>query len=78
MAKSDRYVVPNEEQGGWDVVKTGHRRPTAHAETQAQAVARARELTRQDGGGEIRIMNRTGKIVSSKTVKRSTAPARSK
>ena len=70
MGGSKRYVQPNKERGGWDVVKEGHRRPTAHAETREQAARRARDLTRQDGGGEVRIMNRSGKIVSSNTVAR--------
>lgn len=76
MAKSDRYVVPNSERGGWDVVKEGHRRATAYADTQEKAVSRARDLIRRDGGGELRIMNRSGKIVSSNTVKRSRAGSR--
>lgn len=71
MARSDRYVVPNKEGGGWNVVKEGHRRATAHADTQAKAVTRARDLIRREGGGELRVMNRSGKIVSSDTVKRS-------
>jgi uncharacterized protein DUF2188 len=73
MAKSDRYVIPNEKQGGWDVVRTGHRRATAHADTQAKAIARARQLTSREGGGEVRVLNRAGKIVASKTVKRRAA-----
>jgi hypothetical protein len=62
-----RYVQPNE-SGGWDVVKEGHSRATDHAQTQARAVARARQLARAEGGGEIRVMNRFGKVVDSDTV----------
>jgi hypothetical protein len=69
MASNDRYVQPGT-GGGWDVVKDGHRRATAHAETKEKAIARARELTRRDGGGEVRVMNGTGKIVDSRTVGR--------
>lgn len=79
MPRTKRYVVPNREQGGWDVVKEGHRRATAHAETQAKAVARARDLVRRDGGGEVRVMSQAGKIVSSDVVKRkSPSPVRAK
>jgi hypothetical protein len=69
MASNNRYVQPNA-AGGWDIVKEGHHRATAHADTKAKAVARARALTRRDGGGEIRIMNATGKMVASDTVRR--------
>jgi hypothetical protein len=55
---------------GWDVVKEGHRRATAHGATKADAVATARKLVRQEGGGEIRIMNRTGKVVDASKVSR--------
>jgi hypothetical protein len=69
MASNDRYVQPRR-GGGWDVLKEGHRRATAHADSKEKAIARARELTRQDGGGEVRVMNDSGKIVASKTVPR--------
>jgi hypothetical protein len=62
-----RYVRQNA-NGGWDVLKEGHQRATAHAETQAKAVARARQLARREGGGEVRVMNSSGKIVDAKTV----------
>jgi len=56
---------------GWDVVKEGHRRATAHGDTKADAVKTARELIRQEGGGEVRILNRTGKVVDASKVARS-------
>jgi Uncharacterized protein conserved in bacteria (DUF2188) len=58
---NDRYVVPDG-NGGWDVVKEGHLRPTAHAPTRAKAIARARQLVGRDGGGEVFVMNQVGKI----------------
>jgi Uncharacterized protein conserved in bacteria (DUF2188) len=58
----NRYVQPSKQDGGWDIVKEGHRRATAHAATQEQAVTHARTLTRQEGGGEVRIRDRSGKI----------------
>jgi len=64
---NDRYVVPDGE-GGWDVVKEGHLRPTAHPTTKAKAIARARQLVGRDGGGEIWVMNEAGKITDSNTV----------
>jgi len=64
---TNRYVKPNAD-GGWDVLKEGHRRALMHYDTERKAVARARELTRREGGGEIRIMNTMGKIVRETTV----------
>lgn len=65
-----RYVKKASSGKGWDVVKEGHRRATAHGATKADAVKTARELTRQEGGGEIRILNRTGKVVDASKVSR--------
>ena len=65
---SDRYVVPNEERGGWDVVKEDYERASAHADTKAAAVSRAREIVRNQGGGEIRIANQQGRFSDSDTV----------
>ena len=70
MARNTRYVQQNA-GGGWDVVREGHRRATAHEQTREKAVKRARDMTRRDGGGEVRIINRTGKIVEARTVPRS-------
>lgn len=64
---TNRYVKPNAE-GGWDILKEGHRRALLHYDTQPKAVRRARELTRREGGGAIRVMNATGKIVRETTV----------
>jgi hypothetical protein len=54
--------------GGWDIVKEGHRRATAHGATKADAVEAARKLVLQEGGGEIQVLNRTGKITAESTV----------
>ena len=64
----NRYVQPSKKDDGWEILKEGHRRATAHAATEAQAVARARTLARREGGGEIRIMDRTGKIADVRVV----------
>jgi len=66
---SDRYVVPNSQRGGWDVVKEDHHRASAHTDRKADAVDRAREIVRNEGGGEIRISNKQGKLIDSDTVK---------
>jgi hypothetical protein len=69
-----RYVKQNAE-GGWDVLKEGHRRSTIHADTKERAVARARDIARREGGGEVRVVNRFGKVEATKTV---SPPARRK
>lgn len=69
-----RYVKKSSGRG-WDVVKEGHRRATAHGSTKADAVRTARKLVRQEGGGEILVLNRTGKVVDERTVARPTGRA---
>lgn len=63
---ANRNVVPNP-GGGWDV-KGGVKRASAHTDTQAQAVARAKEIVRNAGGGEVSISRRDGKIRAKDTV----------
>lgn len=66
MAKNDedRYVVPNEERGGWDVVKENRERVSGHFDTQADAIARAKEIVNNSGNGkgEVRIQGRDGQF----------------
>jgi hypothetical protein len=71
-----RYVQPNMSDGGWEVLKEGHRRATIHTATQEQAVAQARTLARREGGGKISVLDRTGKV-SNTVIVPSSAPARS-
>jgi hypothetical protein len=76
---SDRHVVPNKERGGWDVVKEDHQRASAHTGTKREAEDRAREIVRNEGGGEIRLHDKQGKFIDSDTVKgprRGESPAR--
>ena len=74
----NRHVVPNNERGGWDVVKEGHQRASAHFDTQADAINRAREIveTSQRGNGEIVIHGRDGKIRDSDSGSRNESRAR--
>jgi len=64
-----RYVK-QANSGGWEIVKEGHRRATAHGATKTDAVKAARKLVLHEGGGEVRVMNRTGKIIESDTIPR--------
>lgn len=56
---------------GWDIVKEGHRRATAHGATKVDAIETARKLVLEEGGGEIQVLNRSGKVVDERTVRRS-------
>ncbi|THG29996.1 DUF2188 domain-containing protein [Naasia lichenicola] len=58
----DRYVVHNSERGGWDVEKEDARRVSSHESTQADAIARAKQIVGNTGEGEgdIRIQGRDG------------------
>lgn len=62
-----RHVVPNP-KGGWDVKKPGSNRSSGHTDTQREAVQRAKEIVRNDGGGEVRTHGRDGRIRDSDTV----------
>lgn len=62
-----RHVVPGE-NGGWDVRKPGASRASAHTDTQAEAIGRAKEIVSNAGGGEVRIHGRDGQIRNSDTV----------
>lgn len=67
MAKERRHVVPNPE-GGWDVKKPRSNHSSSHTKTQQEAVDRAREIVKNQGGGEVRIHGKDGKIRDSDTI----------
>lgn len=71
MAKSpnrNRHVVANPTRGGWDVKQPGSSRASAHAQTKAGAINRAREIVHNSGGGEVRIHGKDGRIHDSDTI----------
>lgn len=63
MARKSHHVVPAS-QGGWNIKKGGADRPSAHAETKAQAIDIARKIS-QNQGSELVIHNKDGKISQS-------------
>jgi hypothetical protein len=67
MARNERHVVKNP-NGGWDVKKPGATRSSAHLPTQAAAERRAKQILRNDRGGEAVIHNPRGQIRDSDTV----------
>lgn len=66
MPANRRNVVPNP-TGGWDVTGGGDR-ASAHKDTQAEAIDRAREIVGNLGGGEVTIHGRDGRVRDSDTV----------
>ena len=62
----NRNVVPNP-SGGWDVTGGGTR-ASAHTETQAAAIERAKGIVSNAGGGEVSIYGRDGKVRAKDTV----------
>lgn len=64
---NNRHVVPNPD-GGWDVKAPGAKRASTHHDTQAEAERRAKEIVGNNGGGEVRIHGRDGRIRDSDTV----------
>lgn len=64
---NDRHVVPDA-NGGWKVEKPGGSRASAHANTQQEAINRAREIVHNAGGGEVVIHGRDGAIRDKDTI----------
>jgi hypothetical protein len=66
---SDRYVQPNRERGGCDIVKEDHQRVSAHTRTKREAINGARTIIKNQGGGELGIKNEQGRLIDSDTIK---------
>jgi hypothetical protein len=67
MARTERHVVPNP-GGGWDVEAPGGSRSSAHFDQQSQAIDRARSILRNEGGGELIVHDREGRVREKDTV----------
>jgi hypothetical protein len=62
-----RHVVPNP-KGGWDIKKPGTSQAIVHTDTKDEAIARARQIVKNQGGGEVRIHGKDGRIQDSDTI----------
>jgi uncharacterized protein DUF2188 len=69
-----RFVQPNRDRGGYDVVKPGADRASAHEGTKREAMSRGREILRNLGGGELTERDTRGRIVDSDTVPKGNDP----
>jgi hypothetical protein len=66
---ANRTIQPSKRIDGWVIARPGQKRPTALADSKADALKMARTMVRRDGGGEIRVKNSMGKVVESRTVR---------
>jgi hypothetical protein len=67
MSRNERHVVPSP-NGGWDVVAPNASRASAHVDTQAEGIDRARQIVGNTAGGEVVIHRPNGQIRDSDTV----------
>jgi len=63
---ANRHVVPDGNK--WSVVKPGAAKPDSSHRTQGTAEREAKATVRQEGGGEVRVHGRDGRIRDSDTV----------
>lgn len=69
MAKKGRIVFQNDD-GQWSNKKIGNQRASGNHDTQKQARDEATRQLKKEGGGELTVMGRDGKIVSKDTIGR--------
>ena len=69
-------VVEVTSEGMWRVRSPGARRASALLDTRGQAEARAREILRKCGGGEIRVYDTSGDPFSYRVAAESALPGR--
>ncbi|WP_418499220.1 DUF2188 domain-containing protein [Flagellimonas sp.] len=72
------HVSKDNEKGKWRIQKEGGEKVSEYAGTQKEAEKRAKELSANSGGGEVRIHGLDGKIRDSDTVKPGNDPKSSK
>jgi Uncharacterized protein conserved in bacteria (DUF2188) len=77
MARPNAREVRPDGKGGWNVIKPGGERASANFGTQAAAAARAEQILRNDGGGELRVAGRDGQIREANTIPPGNDPRRS-
>jgi Uncharacterized protein conserved in bacteria (DUF2188) len=68
MSKPNAREVRPARAVGWDVINPGGQRASAHYDTQGDAVARARKILSNTGGGELRVAGRDGAIREADTI----------
>jgi hypothetical protein len=75
---TNKRIVQHRNDGNWEVRKPGSDRASDIVPTQAEGIARAREILANDGGGELQIRGRDGSIRAQDTIAPGNDPRSSK
>lgn len=78
MGQSNKRVVQKRDDGDWEVKAPGARRASAVTPTQSAGIDRARRILGNDGGGELQIRGKDGKIREQDTIEPGSDPESSK
>lgn len=78
MSTPNKRTVQRRDDGNYEVVKPNAERASAVTRTQAEGVDRAREILRNDGGGELAIRGNDGRIRAQDTIDPGNDPKSSK
>ena len=62
------YTVSKDPDGGWNAKKDSASRISYHGDTQKEVEVKAKDLSRNSGGGEVRIKDINNKFRDSDTV----------
>lgn len=76
--KPRRGDVTPSQGSGWDVRAPGSLRASSHHDTQQEAIGAGRRISENQGGGELRIKGRDGRVSKQDTVPRGNDPQKSK
>lgn len=77
MAKPNKKVVGPDSKGGWQLGTPG-KRPSQRSETQKPLIDKGRQQLKRQGGGELIVKGRDGKVRAQDTVPKGNDPRRSK
>ncbi|GEC77097.1 DUF2188 domain-containing protein [Microbacterium maritypicum] len=78
MTVPNKRVVQRRDDGQWEVRKPGADRASAITPTQAEGISRARDILRNDGGGELGVRSVKGTIREQDTIPRGNDPRSSR
>jgi len=68
MARPNRRIVTHRPDGTWGVTAPNDVRDSSVHDTQAEAIARAREVVKNLGGGELTIQREGGQFREGRTI----------
>ena len=78
MTQSNKRTVQKRDDGNYEVRKPGAQRASAVTHTQSAGIDRAREILKNDGGGELAVRSDNGQIRKQDTVEPGNDPRKSK